>query len=115
MAKVIGADIVAFFDSEWPEEWYVDDGTLTCFEGKIINDADRNTYEGLPLSDKYDLAEFGELMSSSQVTEPPSLATFFNRWKKAQTTVTLLVDVPKEEREQALVVFAARGWKVINR
>jgi hypothetical protein len=49
------------------------------------------------------------------VTEPPSLATFFNRWKKAQTTVTLLVDVPKEEREQALVVFAARGWKVINR
>ena len=39
MAKFLGAEIVAFFDSEWPEEWYVDDGTLTCFEGKIINDA----------------------------------------------------------------------------
>ena len=114
MAKFLGAEIVAFFDSEWPEEWYVDDGTLTCFEGKIINDADANTFAGLPLEDRYDLDDFGVLLSSSRVTEPPSINTFFKRWKKALTTVTLVVDVPKDALRDATLYLASQGCKVVN-
>lgn len=114
MAKVIGAEIVAFFDSEWPEEWYVDDGTLTCFEGKIINDADPNTLGGMPLEDKYDLDDFGVLLSSSRVTEPPSINTFFKRWKKDLTTVTLIVEVPKDALRDAVQYIASQDCKIVN-
>ena len=35
--KARGADIVAFFNSKWPEGWFVDDGTLDVYADKIVS------------------------------------------------------------------------------
>ena len=48
------------------------------------------------------------------MTEPPSINTFFKRWKKALTTVTLVVDVPKDALRDATLYLASQGSKVVN-
>ena len=108
MAKVLGSDIVAFFDSEWPKEWYVDDGTLSAYDGDIV--ADDNDTVHLPLSEKYDLDDFGFLCGAGNT----SLTTFFNRWKKVQTTETLIVEIPKGQRDAATSLFKSHGYKVVR-
>jgi hypothetical protein len=111
MAKALGVDIVAFFDSEWPEGWYVDDSVLSCSEGGIFSDD--NDSVSLPLSDKYNLEEFGYLCSGTGEAGI-SLTTFFNRWKKEKTTDTMIVEVPKKDRDDAIKLFESNGYKVVK-
>lgn len=107
MAKAIGSDIVAFFASEWPEDWYVDDGTLTAFDGDIVENENEKVH--LPLSDKYDLSDFGFLCGAGSL----SLSAFFNRWKKEQTMETRVVEFPKDRAGFVLANLATLGVKVL--
>lgn len=91
--KVLGAELVAFFESEWPEDYYVDDSVKTVVDGNIFADKDDLWKNPLPLDEKYELSDFGELYSNSGTT----LTSFFSKWKKAQTIVTVVVLVPKEK------------------
>lgn len=93
--KVLGADIAAFFESEWPEDYYVDDSNKTVINGKIFYDTDASESNPLPLDEKYNLSDFGYLCFYSE--KGPTLASFYEKWKKSQATITLIVDVPKEK------------------
>ena len=41
-----------------------------------------------------------------------SFSTMFNKWNKARTTATLIVDVPKDRLDEAKQAIAALGFKV---
>lgn len=103
MAKALGSDIVAFFNSDWKEDWYVEDGPLDVVGDKIIRESDSDSALSLPLTEKYDLNDFGALCSFG--SEPPTLSSFFNRWRKEQTTTTLIVEVDKTEEESVRKLF----------
>lgn len=109
--KAVGTDIVAFMESDWPEGWYIDDGTLTCYSGKIANNDDIEI--GLPLTDRYELDDFGFLASENGGTTP-SLEAHFKKWKKSQTTETLAVQIPKEILGEVKIFFKANGCTVIK-
>ena len=94
--KASGHDIVAFFTSEWPEHYYVDDSELTACEDGIF--AGEDVTNLLPLEDKYELDRFGFLCSTEGPdAKVPSLATYFKRWNLARTHITISITLPKED------------------
>lgn len=108
--KILGADIAAFFESEWPEDYYVDDSNKTVINGKIFADDDTSESNPLLLDEKYELRDFGELCFYSETG--PTLASFYGKWKKAQTTVTMIVKAPKEKEQDIREFLNTVGAKV---
>jgi hypothetical protein len=106
--KILGADIVAFFDEPWPDGYYVDDSNKTVVDGKIFADDDDLLKNPLPLDKKYELSDFGEQQNEGG----PSLTAMFGKWKKSQTTVTLVVEVPMELEQEVRDKLAITGVKV---
>lgn len=102
--KALGADIVRFFNSEWPEDWYVDDSTMSVDGERIVTD--ENSKE-MPITEMYELSDFGFLCGAKV-----SLETFYSRWEKAQKTVMLLVKVPKEKEKDFRDILKLGGYKI---
>lgn len=106
--KVLGAEIVAFFESEWPDDdYFVDGSNKSVVNGAIFTDEDTSEKNPLPLEDKYDINDFGAL--SCIGSECPSLTTYFKRWKNALTTVTLVAQVPKEKEQEVRDILKQAG------
>jgi len=106
--KILGADIVEFFEEPWPDGYYVDDSNKTVIDGNIFADDDGLLKNPLPLDQKYELSDFGE----QQNEDGPSLTTMFSKWKKSRTTVTLVVEVPKELEQEVRDKLTVKGVKV---
>lgn len=103
--KVLGSDIVDFFNSSWPEEYYVDDSVMSVNADKIFID---ETDTQMPTTDKYELSKFGYLCGAGNL----SLETFYSRWKKNQTTITMVVQVPKENEQEIREMLKRAGITV---
>lgn len=43
-----------------------------------------------------------------------NVATLFRRWKTAQASTTLLVQIPKADAEKFAALMKANGWKVVK-
>lgn len=99
--KVLGSEIIDFFNSEWPEYQYVDDGELEISEGKITSIENGAEF---PISEIYDLSLFGRLIS----TYGPeiSLTKSFQNWKSSQTSSIMVIRIPKENKEKVLEILA---------
>ena len=53
--KALGIDIVSFFESEWPEDEYVDGSELAVADGAIFAEESPDVH--LPLNVKYELED----------------------------------------------------------
>lgn len=104
MAK--GAEITDFWRNGFPEGYYSDD----C-EIEVVGEHDENLLEP---DTNYPLSKFGNLYPDMYDggENVISFTSAFNRWKKAQTTEVLIVDVPKEKADEARQQIASLGYKV---
>lgn len=100
--KALGADIVRFFNSVWPEDYYVDESVMSVVDEEILTDEGNRS---LPVTEMYDLNDFGYLCGAGDLP----LTTFYSRWKKSQSTVMLLVQVPKEKEQEIREMLKTAG------
>lgn len=103
----LGRDIKEFWDNGFPEGYYSDDAEI-----QVEDDAGHCP---LDLDVKYDLNRFGVLIPEGNAMageqgDPISFASAFKRWFKEQTTVTLLVTVPKEKADEARAKLKELGY-----
>jgi hypothetical protein len=109
--KATGAEIKAFMGDDnfwsqkgesWAEEVEFEVNGSVSYDLSLhtLNDNDQ-----IKLVDGYVVME--------QEEEPVSLATFFRRWRKTQTTAYLSVEVPKDKADIIKAAIKAAGGKVI--
>jgi hypothetical protein len=104
MSKGLGKDIKEFYYNYFPQDYYFDEGEL-----------DLEDYNGTWLledNQKYDLSQIGIFVEN----EGDRIITFssaFLKWKKSQTTETLLVEIPKGKKEEATKQIRDLGYKVV--
>ena len=98
MAKALGAEIVEFYLNGWPKGHYVDDGNLTVTDDRRIMPHDcgeKDRSAGASLSDRFELSDFGVIISEEDSSRIYDFAYFFNRWRKDRDVVTLVVEMPR--------------------
>ncbi|WP_257757335.1 hypothetical protein [Burkholderia glumae] len=111
MIKTTGAEWKAFnLDDKYWGEFCLDDEVITVngervdpydFDPTKLADTDKVAIEGGWVADQ-----------AKNSTKEYSLATFFNRWRKTQTTEYLSVEVPKEKASAVRAAIIAAGGKV---
>jgi hypothetical protein len=108
MPKALGSDIYQFYTTGWPKG-YFHESLEEEEELEIVDD-----HEGCLLepTEKYDLKRFGYLVKEDMDAAEISFASAFAKWKKAQTTTKILVEVPTEKLEEAKESIKALGYKV---
>ena len=108
MAKATGAEITEFWQHGFPDGYYSDD----C-ETEVMDDKGECVLEP---SEKYDLGSFGNLYPDNWAGGDHdaiiSFSSAFARWKKAKTTETLIVEVPKSEVESFKQLAALHKYKI---
>ena len=103
--KALGAEIWDFWHNAWPEGYYSDDCSIEI--------EDDNGGCLLDPGAKYNLSEFGVICKEdTSLMEAESFSKFFLAWKKKQTTVTLVIEVPKAKIEEIKLHLAEAGVKV---
>lgn len=105
-----GYEIVKYFNSEWPEDWFVDDSVLEVAGEKILA-VDASNKGSFPLDSRYELSDFGELCSYGE-GRIPTLSGNFSKWKKAQTHTTMRISFEKEREDDVMEILKAAGVKV---
>ena len=103
MAKALGSEIVEFYLNGWPKGHYVDDGNLTVTDDRRIMPHDcseKDRSAGAPLSDRFELSDFGIIISEEDSSRIYDFAYFFNRWRKDRNVVTLVVEMPRTMEEK---------------
>ena len=113
--KATGAEYKAFMADLvfWPDDgknytWHEDDTTM--IDSVVMGDLHT-------LSDILDTAKItidgGMVFNNTWPDESePSLDTYFKRWRKAQNTVFLAVEAPKDKLEAVKAAIKAAGGKV---
>lgn len=115
MPKALGAEIVEFYLNGWPEKHFVDDSILSVTDDRRIihSDADNErTATGLPLTDRFDLSDFGVIISEEDTSKIYDFSYFFNRWRKQRDTVMLLVEVTIALEDKVRKAIERAGAKV---
>lgn len=107
--KTNGAEFKRFYSDPtyWPDGTWHDDDYITV-DGDF--DIERDFLE---MAD-----EVAVVIESGYVIGPNdedfgSLASYFNRWKKEQTTVTVLVDLPRGKEAELAALVKQIGGKVV--
>jgi hypothetical protein len=98
MAKALGSEIIDFYANGWPEGYYHDECEIDV--------------EALNPTEKYDLSDFGYVCPEDGNGTEKAFSSVFLKWKKAQSTTTILVTVPKEQLAQAKEQIKALGYKI---
>lgn len=112
MTKAIGSEIVDFYNNGWPDGYYSDDSELSVTDdGQIVREDGDSNSGSLPLTDKYDLVRFGWIFSEKGL-EARNFSYFFNKWKKAKTTMTLVIEISKDKEQAVRDLLAAADIKV---
>jgi len=111
MIKTTGAEWKAFnADNTYWGEFYMEDEVITVngepvdeysFDVESLNDADKVTVDGGWVADQ-----------AAGSDKEYNLNTFFNRWRKQQTTEFLSVEVQKEKADAVRAAIVAAGGKV---
>lgn len=113
--KVLGADLIAFWQ-EWPggDDIYLEQGPIFTDEAGVLRYGYEEDDEGqqpiLP-GEKYDIE--GVRGWQGKTPRPfdfdPDLARCIQRWRKARTTTTVVVEVPKARAEEVRAVLRGLG------
>jgi hypothetical protein len=113
--KTTGAEYKAYMNESDPKWWskdaYMDDELLTV-DGKSTSEQDN--FDSSHLSDDaIVIIEGGTYHQSYDDDNPISLESHFKRWRKAQTTVRIAVEVHKDKLEALKAAIKLAGGKVI--
>jgi hypothetical protein len=111
--KTTGAEIKRFYADPafWPE-----DG------GDTYHDDEEVRVDGVPLDPDKGIAEIpdtavvtiagGIVFSPKWDGNEPSFETYFKRWRKAQSTVSIIVECDVSKRDAVVAAIRAAGGKV---
>ena len=120
--KCTGAEFLRFYnDKAW---WFsAEDGTTSVDEQTYWEDAEISV-NGEPVAEySFDFDKdlkptdevkvsggcvFGKVVGASE----PSVEAYLKRWMKAQTTVSVVIECPKEKLDAILTVIQAAGGRV---
>ena len=112
--KTTGAEYKAYMNESdpkwWPKDAYMDDELLTV-DGKSTSEQDNFDSSHLP-DDAIVIIESGTYHESYDDDDPISLETHFKRWRKAQTTVRIAVEVHKDKLDSLMTAIKANGGRV---
>ena len=105
--KALGAEIKDFYDNHFPEGYYHDDGIE-------MHDGDGRWL--LKDEEKYDLGELGVIVPNdgNYPADAASFESFFRKWKKSRTTVTMVIEVKKEKAEELKKLLEGANVKVLK-
>lgn len=114
--KTNGAEYKAYINEQsakwWPDGAYMDDSVLNVNGVEIGEDNFDFDPGKLEDSDAVSII-FGSYYISPGDRDPISLEAHFKRWRKAQTTVRILVEVHKDKLESLRDVIKANSGKVL--
>lgn len=105
--KTTGVEFKAYYTDGkfWPDGAYHDD-TLIKVDG-VTDDGTKNLIE---VADSAEiLIESGIVFSSEDDRDGLPMETHFRRWKKAQNTVFLIIECPKEKESAVTNAIKAAG------
>lgn len=114
--KIFGAEWKRFYSDPkfWPDGAWHDDVLLTVngkddSDGEIdlvlVNDTDRITVSG-------GVVFMSEDGNDSEIA--PSMELHLKRWRKAQVTSTLLIEIPNENVDEFIKTIKLLGAKVLS-
>ena len=98
-------DCVYFEECDDPEQYT--DAEQLAFEGGYAAHQHGKAWE---VPGVLTLAEIERMQAGRMV----KVETLFRRWKTAQTSETLLVQIPKADAEKFAALMKANGWKVVK-
>lgn len=115
-AKTTGAEYKAYIESTdhawWPPNAYMDDELLTI-DG--VSFGDESDFDPMKLADNAIVViESGSYYRNYDDDNPIALETHFKRWKKAQTTTRMVIEIDKTKIDSFKNIIKANGGKVIG-
>lgn len=108
MVKTTGAEWNKFYNDPqiWGKEQWHDEVIITV-DGVEVED-----YEALPDTAKVTIKGGYVVLSGDFPTEhSPSMETYFRNWKKAQTSIFIVVECPRENYEAVTTAIKSAGGK----
>lgn len=103
--KINGAEFKAWQAADWGHpEAHWDDYTM------LIDSVEVEDYDPETLADTAVIEIYGGVVFVGEKELSPK--THFNRWKKAQTTVSVVVEIDKDRLEEFKAAVKAIGGKV---
>jgi hypothetical protein len=108
MVKTTGAEFWAFYNDNtfWPEGAWHDDEVVRV-NGEEMIDLEENNF---PPEAKVEV-EGGIVFLRENADEGPSFESYFKTWRKAQNTVFLSVECPKDKVDAVKAAIKAAGGK----
>lgn len=112
--KTTGAEFKSYITSLdpafWPEDSYYDDDVLIV-DGVDVSEQYDFVVRDMPDSARVTI-ECGTVYKNANDREGVSLAAHFKRWRKAQHTAFLAIEVPKNMLESIREMVRAAGGKI---
>ncbi len=111
--KTTGAEFKRFYNDKeiWPDDTWAEDEVVTVDGSSFKNDDGMFDYDTIPDAAIVTVAE-GYVDGPQFDGEGPSFETYFKRWKKKQTTATLIVECPLDKVDAVKAAIKAAGGKV---
>lgn len=110
--KTTGAEFKRFYDDKqfWPD----DADTYHEEEVVMVNGKDHgdNGYENIP-DDAVVTLSHGIVFNAQQGSDEPSFETYFKRWRKLQSTTSLIVECDIANRDVVVAAIRSAGGRVI--
>jgi hypothetical protein len=109
MIKTTGAEFWRFYEDKnyWPAGSWHDD-TLILVNGTEVDDYTR---EHIPDDAKL-VIDGGIVYLDEEGRDDAPFESFFRKWRKAQSTVTIAVDCPKDKLDVIKAAIRAAGGRV---
>lgn len=115
--KTNGAEYKAYINEQsakwWPDGAYMDDVVLMVNGEEIGEDNVDFDHAGMDDADSVSII-CGEFYSTPGDREPTSLIAHFKRWRKAQTTVRIAVEVHKDKSQAVEDAIKAAGGRIVK-
>lgn len=113
--KTNGAEYKAYIaDTDpkfWPDGSFIDDDVLIV--NGTTHGSDDLTLDTSAFKDEDEvIIHCGSFYQSAREDDPISLETHFKRWRKAQSTVRIAVEVHKDKLDGLMTAIKANGGRV---
>lgn len=110
-AKTTGAEWNRFYQDEafWPEGRWPEEEDVTLNGQPVGEDF---AFESIADTDVL-VVSGGVVFDQDVVEEICSLEALFKRWKKKQSTIRIVMEVPKEKEQEFREAMKSGGWKIL--
>ena len=108
--KTTGAEWKRYYQdpAAWPEGWFHEDEEVTI-NGVFDENADLTAVP----DDAVIVVKGGIIYEGDYANEGNSVEGHFKKWRKAQTTMILMVEVQKDKADDLRAAISAAGGKVV--